>query len=356
MRKLISMWMIVLVGILTSCHHKQQKKDILSFSDTIPVQTGILLKKEVTIPINISGQFLTNDETILSFKTGGIINAIFVREGEYVRKGQVLASLNLTEIKSQVSQAELNFEKTKRDFDRVKNLYRDSVATLEQYQNCKTAFDVATEALNGARFNLNYSQITAFSDGYILKKFANTGQYVASGIPILQCNSTGKNNWKFRASISDKEWSAIAINDGAEIITEAFPQTIIKGTVSSKSKITDPFTGTFFIEINIKNIELPLATGLYGKATINPQNTFKVWAVPYEALLEGNAGNGFVFITNDDKIAQKVKVSILYLGKNEVYVGEGLDNVKCLIISGSAYLADGSLIKVNKVDFNTKIK
>ncbi|NVO11327.1 MAG: efflux RND transporter periplasmic adaptor subunit [Bacteroidales bacterium] len=346
MRNGILVLMFILMVILGSCHHENSKRSIPSASDTIRVKTIELKKSIISLPITVSGQFITDDETFLSFKTGGIVNGILVNEGDYVRKGQVLATLDLTEIKAQVSQAELGHEKAKRDFARVENLYKDSVATLEQYQNCKTALDLSSAALAGANFNLNYSQILAITDGYILKKFVNVGQIVAPGSPIFQCNGAGNKMWKLRASLSDKEWSVIAVGDPAEISTDAFSGEVLNGTVSTKSKGTDLYTGAFFIEIEIKKTINALASGLFGKAVITPKNQTAFWSIPYEALLDGNAGQGFVFITNNNTVAQKVKITIAAIGKDVVYVSSGLDNMQNLIISGSAYLSGGSLIKV----------
>jgi len=227
-------------------------------------------------------------------------------------------------------------------------LYNDSVATLEQFQNSKTALDVASETLNSVKYNLNFSSIIAVNDGYILKKYVNPGQLVGAGNPIIQFNGAGSNVWKFRAGLSDKEWAAIAINDKAEITTDAFPQTEIKGVVARKSKEADPYSGTFFVEIDIIDQPDFLASGLYGKAIITSRNKISVWAIPYEAVLEGNGINGYAYITNDQKTASKIKISIIHLGKNEIYVDKGFENASDLIVSGGAYLSDGSLIKISK--------
>ncbi|MFX4370069.1 hypothetical protein ABTA37_20270, partial [Acinetobacter baumannii] len=77
----------------------------------------------------------------------------------------LIATLNLTEINAQVQQAEIAYEKALRDYKRVTNLYKDSVANLEQMQNAKTALDVAQQQVTAANFNKNYSEIKALTDG-----------------------------------------------------------------------------------------------------------------------------------------------------------------------------------------------
>ncbi|MFX5789426.1 hypothetical protein ABTE25_20235, partial [Acinetobacter baumannii] len=84
-------------------------------------------------------------------------------------------------IESQLQQAKLAFEKAERDFARVKNLYQDSVATLEQYQNAKTGLDVAKRTVDLVQFNKQYTAIYAQADGFVTKKLANAGEVIAAG-------------------------------------------------------------------------------------------------------------------------------------------------------------------------------
>ncbi len=114
----------------------------------IPVQVAKLAKEKVSLPIHVSGNISASKESRLSFKTGGIIESIYVDDGDQVKKGQVLAKLNLREIQEQVNQAVIGLEKAQRDYERVYNLYSDTVATLEQYQNAKSALDIANTNLN----------------------------------------------------------------------------------------------------------------------------------------------------------------------------------------------------------------
>ena len=187
MKKIILLSIVLTAVLLASCAGSDDETP-LKDNDIIPVKVTDLVKEDVQKTIVSAGRFTTDDEAYLSFKTGGIIEKIFVKEGDAVKKGELLATLNLGEINAMVAQAKAGYEKAKRDYNRVSNLYRDSVATLEQLQNAKTGMEVAEKQLSIAEFNSNYSEIRALSDGYVLKKFANEGQMVASGSPVIQTN------------------------------------------------------------------------------------------------------------------------------------------------------------------------
>jgi len=334
---------------LSACGNHEKEKEDFGIQDTIPVKIMALQVEDASNLIAASGQFTTNDETFLSFKNGGVIQKIYVKEGDAVYKGQLLASVNPTEISAQVQQANLSYQKAERDYNRASKLYKDSVATLEQLQNAKTAFQVAQQQLAGVKFNQNYAEIRATSNGFVLKKLVNDGQIVGPGTPVLQINGARQSKWVLRVGLSDQQWAMIKNGDLANIQTDVLPQQTLAAKVTRKAESIDPQSGTFAVELTIDNANIKgLAAGLFGKAMIMPTKASRTLTIPYDALLDGDGNEGYVFITNDQKTAQKVKVQIASIENDKITISAGLANATSLIISGSAYLADGSKIKVVK--------
>jgi RND family efflux transporter MFP subunit len=333
--------------LFPGCGKEQELSTLPKSVEAIPVKVIFLSQLEVSGSVHSSGQFTTNDETMLSFKTGGIVGRIYVKEGDKIRKGQLLATLDLTEISSQVNQTRIAFEKAARDYDRFENLRKDSVATLEQLQNSKTGFELAKQQLTAAKFNLQYSEIRATHDGVILKKLANEGQMTGPGTPVLQTSSKGQTDWILRVAVSDKEWANIKLNDKASIQIEALNINDMQAYVSSKAEDADQMTGSFSIDLKLNNArKLNIASGMFGKAEIMLSQKNLVWQIPYDALLDGNADQGFVFVTNDNINALKVPVTIEAIDGKNILISKGLEEFNSLIVSGSAYLTDKSVIKV----------
>lgn len=344
---------IALAAITTaSCNTKKQepaKQD----TETVPVKLLPLTSSHNRGTIAASGKFTTDDEVFLSFKTGGVINKIFVKEGDAVHAGQLIATLHLTEINAQLAQAQAGLEKAQRDYQRVTNLYKDSVASLEQLQNAKTALELSKQQLSAIQFNRNFSEIRAPQSGYVLRKLANEGQYLAAGTAVLQTNGARSDNWFLRIGLSDKDWSAIHIGDKARVTADVSSGKTFEGTVFRKAEGVDPITGTFSVDIKLaKTGEQNFASGMFGNAVLTPAERPSAttaapsWIIPYDALLDGDGTSGFVFISNDDKTAKKVRVTIGSMEKDNITITGGLEDSRSLIISGSAYLADGSKIKV----------
>ncbi|MCU0433560.1 MAG: efflux RND transporter periplasmic adaptor subunit [Bacteroidia bacterium] len=330
-----------------SCSKGEKTSKLPTAGEAIPVKVMNPIFSSQTGVITAGGQFTTDDETMLSFKTGGIISAVLVKEGDAVRRGQLLATLDVTEISALANQARLGLEKAERDLKRATNLHRDSVATLEQLENARTARDLAQQQLRAAEFNLQHSEIRAVNDGYILRKFANAGQLAGPGTPVFQTNGATSRKWLMRLGVSDREWAQIANGDSATITTDAFPNRTLSAIVSRRAESADPYTGAFIIELTVNVTgDVKPAAGMFGKATIKASAKQDAWEIPYTALLDGNAGEGFIFVTTDGKTAERIPVKIASIAANTVRLSDGPKHGQRIIVSGSAYLTHGSPIRI----------
>lgn len=334
---------IVLMMTAFACKD-QYKQDSIPETEVIKVRLQSLQKQLSSTQIKSSGYFTTDEETPLSFKNGGIVNYIGVKEGDRVRSGQLLATVEGIEVEAGAAQADENLKKAQRDYDRASHLYIDSVATLEQLQNAKTALEVAKQQMRSAEFNQEQSRIIASSSGMILKKYVSKGQLVGPGMPVLLLNNANA-DWVFKTSLSDTQWASVTVGDSAIITTDYAKQLPIKARVERKTDGIDPQSAGFGVELSLLNTEdSKLASGLFGTVTLFTSKNTSNWEIPYEALLDGNDGTGYVFVTNNKKTAQRVKVHVDRIIHGKVIINRGLEESKYIIVSGSPYLKEGSKI------------
>ena len=339
---------LLLLPIIHSCGStKKDRKPEVALSDTIPVRIEPVSASGDSSRIRISGLLHTEDELRLSFKIGGMVAGVSVEEGQRVRKGQLLATLNSTEIDAQVQMASIQLEKALRDNKRAENLYRDSVATLEQVQNSRTAVAAARETVKQVGFNRRYASIVSPVDGFVIKRLSNPGEMASPGAPVVVIGSLGGGSrWVLKAGVSDREWSSIKVGDRTDVSFDAWPGRSFPGVVTSRALAADPANGTFPLEVRVDfGAEKP-ATGMFGRAAVIPSVVRQGYSIPYESLLEAEGDKGYVFVTDDRKTVRMVEVTISSLTQQRVRIASGLEGHPFVVTAGSPYLKDGSPIRV----------
>ena len=345
-----NLFLIVTIALFAaSCGSRaNQQKPILK-DNNIPVRIAPVLMDSGEQVISVSGQLATEGEARLSFKIGGVIDRIYVTEGQLIKKGQLLATLKSAEISAQVQQVQLSLEKAKRDYQRVTNLYKDSVATLEQLQNAKTGMDIAQQNMQQIGFNQQYAKIYATADGFVVKKMKNEGELAEPGSPVIMASAVSNSSkWILSTGLSDQEWAAVSIGDKATVQFDAYPGKTFNAIVSKKALAADQASGVFETELQVRFENTQPAIGMFGKASIRVKKDLSGYSIPYEALLEANGKTGVVFVTNDQKTVKRVPVQIGEISQQVVYVDSGLEGYQYVVVSGSPYLNDGSPIMVVK--------
>ena len=315
--------------------------------EIISIKTVPVLTKSVTHEIIGTGMLMSKSESRLSFKTGGVISKIYVREGDNVRAGQLLAALDLTEINSQVAQAQLGVQKAERDLQRAKNLYADTVATLETVQNATTGADIARKTYEIAQFNRKFSEIRAPRSGKVLKKMMNEGELAGPGTPIFFINeaTANSNDWVVRVGVSDRDWAVLRVGNTANLSFDAYPNEAFTGRVSKLADMVDPTSGTYEVEIAVQTQGKRMATGLFAHVKIQPSASSPMTLIPIEALVEGNGTEGFVWTLNVDNVSvKKTPIKIITILEKEIGIS-GLTENK-VITEGSSYLTEKSKVKV----------
>ncbi len=332
---------IALILGMSSCKN-QQADDPLS--DKVQVKTVKVKKSTTSFPVHTSGKLASNQEIKLSFKTGGIIEKIHVSESQQVKKGDILAQLDLTEIQAQVDKAKAMHNKAKRDYKRIEALYNDTVATLENYQDAETALAAAKADMQTAEFNLSHSKITAPSDGRILKIIAEPNELTGPGHPVILFGSTNK-NWIIKTAITGKDAIKLTINDSSVIQFDAFPQQIFNGYVSLIPSSTDPYTNTLNVEVTLSHSPPSFISGLIATIDIYPSTRENYLTIPIDAMIEATGNTGYVYkVVNQKPVKRNVKVA--EIKGEQIFITTGLNEGDEIITAGSHYIDAKKEIKI----------
>ena len=338
-------YFLLAISILAACKKNTKSETTIATEEIFLVKVANVSKVTSAEPVTASGFVASDKEARMAFKTGGVIQKIYVQEGDQVKKGQLLAHLDLTEINAQVTQAHESFSKLERDLKRVTNLFKDSVATLEQLQNVTTAYNVAKKTVEIADFNKNFSDIRATSNGRIVKKIMNEGELVGPGMPVLYMTADGASDWIIKVGVSDKDWARLKEGDAAIISIDAYKGENFAARITNKAVSIDPSSGLYQTELKFFRLPKQLAYGLFATAKMQPTSTRNYLSVPVDAIIEGNGNQASVFVIQNGKAIRK-QIGIVSIATSNVLINNGLEENEQVVTDGSAYLTDSSLVKI----------
>jgi len=334
--------MSALAIILYSCRNKAETQ---AEPEQTKVKTLIVSKEKITVPVHTSGVLVPAREIRLSFKTGGIIDAIYADDGSHVKKGELIASLDMSEINAQVGQAMNGYDKAFRDYTRAKNLYEDSVATLEQMQNAETALNVAKAMRDAAVFNSAHSKISAPENGVILKRLAQVHEVIAPGYPVF-IFGTRDTHWKIKASVADRDYVRIMPGDSAIITFDAYPGKEFAAIVTQLSEASNPMTGTYEAELEMNPVSERMASGFLAGVKIFPLRRESHYQIPVEAIVEADGKQGYVYVIDDSLVARKTAVGIAGIFDSRAAIDSGITADQVIVTEGAAYLTDGEKVEI----------
>ncbi|MEH6999763.1 MAG: efflux RND transporter periplasmic adaptor subunit [Limnobacter sp.] len=301
--------------------------------------------------IEVPGIGAFRDETRLSFKVGGVIERINVREGETVEKGQRLAALNKQDVNAAVSQASAGFEKAQRDLQRGKLLRDQEVISKVQLDNLETAAQAARAQLSQAQFASQTAEIQAQANGVVLKRFAQTGEVVSPGQPILLLGSKSS-GFVMKASLADKQAVYVQLGAKAEVQFDALPGVKWPGKVIELSQAADPATGTYgvLVEVDTRTREnLNLLSGMQGRTRIEPVNFNGTRSyVPIEAVVEGDNKAAWIYTLQADNTVKRQTVAVAFIQGDRIALIDALPDGTRVVSTGAAYLQDGETVKVQE--------
>lgn len=333
----------LLIATLTACGADKGP----STPTGAPVRTAKSSSGPAAPSIEASGLLGRQDEVRLSFKTGGIIRSLPIKEGTRVRRGEVLAALELDEVDAQFTQARELALKAERDLERGERLHAEQVISEEMLQNLRTQATVARAARSAAQFNLGFSLIRAPRDGVVLRRLAEERELVPPGQPVIVFGSAER-GYVVRFALADRDIVRVAPGDRAVVRIDAFPEKEFTAVVTEVSTAADIRNGLFPVQARLDPLPAdPLASGLVAKIRIDPasRRAATLTYLPIAALVEGRRDRASVFTVEGDR-AKRRDVRIAFISGDSVALREGLAIGEAVITEGALYLQDGDRVRV----------
>jgi RND family efflux transporter MFP subunit len=305
------------------------------------VNRGPLLRR-----IRASGTVHLKSEADLSFKVGGLVTRVLADAGTRVRKGQVLATVDPTEMQAGQSQTSEAVRKGERDLARVQGLQQSGAVGTVDVQNAQTALDVARATNEAAQFNLRQATLIANDDGVIDRRMVEVGEIAAPGRPMFHLRGVSR-GVVVRAQLADRDALQLRLGDHARVTLDARPELAIAAHVSQIATTASLATGTIEVELQLEAAEaLHLPSGLTAKLEIDRSETVLA-SVPLAALVDGDGAAAAVYVVEGER-AKRVPVRVSFFAQDRAALSNELPQVESVVELGATRLEDGSLVRITR--------
>lgn len=342
MKKLSKLWLVVavviIVAIVAWALSGGKKEEQITF-DTAAVAPANIMNS-----ITATGTIEPVTSVTVGTQVSGIVSKLYVDYNSVVKKGQVIAELDKTNLMSQLNsaktqlataQSQLNYQTT--NFNRYKTLYQKGLVAADDFDNAKLSYTQAKEQVASAKeevqraqTNLGYATITSPIDGVVLSKSVEEGQTVAASYatPELFTIAQDLTNMQVVADVDEADIGDVKEGERVTFTVDAYPDDTFEGTVKQvrQEATTNNNVVTYEVVISTPNADLKLKPGLTANVTIYTAERKGVLSVQSKALRftpqketvgkmkivdqTGNAKNKVWTIEGNSIVAHKVNIGM----------------------------------------------
>ena len=313
---------------------------------TARVSIAPIRKENPAMIIKTAGR-LEPDIEELSFQIPGRLVELSVDTGDTVKKGQVLARLEMDDALNVEKNTAVILRQAERKFDHIKNLYAKKTISTDDFDDAQDALEQAKINHDQASLNVKRCILSAPCNGKILNRHLDYLTTVSPGMPIYSSQNTEK-PWIVKTHIADQY--AFSLDEGcpARVTFAPYPEKSLDGVITLVAQKANPSDGLYEIEITISpEAEMELKPGLLAEVEIIQKSTRVYSVVPFSALLNLRGMTGHVFVVDKGlKHAVKKNITVRSLSGEDATLEEDLSSHEYVITHGNQEIEDGDIIEV----------
>lgn len=291
----------------------------------------------------------------MGFEVGGRIEEFYVKEGDDVVQGEVLARLDPRDYEADLRASQANVRKAESDLRRSKNIYKEdpgaiSTETIDTHQR---AVDVSKANLAIAQKAFEDTKLRAPFSGRMARKLVEDFQNVQAKEPVLVLQDTS--TLEIEINVPERDVARRAVTADSQDTTEkanpvviisALPDLEFPAWIKEFASAADPVTRTFSVKLNFKSEkEVNILPGMTARVqvTVDPS---RAWTIPVSAALADDAGKPYVWkVDSDSMVVSRAPVELGDLVEDRVLITGGLEEGDIVATSGVNQLRDGMQVR-----------
>lgn len=307
-----------------------------------------VIEKEFTTYVELQANLKSRKNVVILSEFQGALKNLFVREGQLVKKGKLLAEINDSGLKEQLDQMLIQANYTKDNFDRVKRLWEKNIGSEMQFLKAKSDFETNNKMVEQIRDQLSKTKIYAPFDGEIDEIISNLGSNLVPGSSILRV--VNLDIIYAEAQVPEKYVSSIELGTEALVSIPLLNEEVTSKIVQSGNFI-NPNNRTFRVEAPVENKDKRIKQNLNARIKIKNYGNIKALVVPLRVIREDASGRPFIYklVETDKKdILLTVKIFVETGANNdeEIEITKGLSIGDIIVLEGANNVEDNQRVRV----------
>jgi len=349
--------MVVLIFVLMGSIREQSKiiaagkaAAVSPEKPKINVITLTLSPTTITDRINLPGSIEPWTKLRLMSKLSGTMVAVLVKEGDHIKKGDILARIEATDYQIALDRSKAAYNLAKAEYKRDKTMYDKGVIATSALDTKKTRLQTAKADYENARLMLSRATVTSPMDGVIRSLNAKVGLQLSIGDPIAEILEIDR--LKGVVGIPESDVSAVRTLDSVDITIQALNNKKVTAKKYFLSPSPENIARLYNLELEIDNSDGEILAGMFIRADIIKKQMNSILKIPFYSVISRN-NEQYVYI-EENGIAQKRYVTLGIMEKWMVQVTSGLQNGDKIIIEGHRDVENEQKVKIVKALTSTE--
>lgn len=354
--------LIVLAMVaLTGC-----KEDVTRADPVRPVRVFVV--REGTTPAirTFPGKVEATREASLAFRISGQLVRLDVNEGDYVKKGQLIAMLDqrdhqtaVADLRARLAGVRSVLKESRLTFERNRKLLAQNIVAQSAFDTAQANFDSSRaqvlsleQSLRQAELNLQYTRLEAPFSGYIANKIPSNHEYVQAKEPIVELNDTSALDVVI--DMPESLWSRTFKTTDPPSFKARFaahPNVLVPMRVKEYQTDANPETQTYKVTLTMDNPGgMGVQPGMTAEivASVNPDKTKNVVSVPFTSVVGEAQGTKHVWLLNKENTVTRCEVAVGRISDDMIHVRSGVTAGDVIVMAGANYLHEGQKVKILK--------
>jgi membrane fusion protein, multidrug efflux system len=332
---------MLIVGI-TGCSHT--RTDEIRNEQGTKVKTAIVQSLKNDYNLGYSGTVEASQVIPLSFKTVGTVDKIFVEVGDVVKKDQLLATLDDSDLQNIYNTMLAKYRQAEDAYDRLKLIYDQGSLPEIKWVEMKSNFEQAKSSLDLAKSNLDKCKLMAPVDGIVGRRNIEPGQSSVS-LTLAPIELVKIEMVLVKISVPENEINKIRNGQKTSISVSALDGKRYEGTVTNISPVAEFMSRTYTVKITVSNTGHDLKPGMVCEVRAGFGTNKIILVVPKKAVSKDSFGNTYVFVVSpDNKTVKKTNITVGRYFDYGIEVIDGLTDGQIIVYEGGEKLSDNSKI------------